>query len=135
MPNLQIASPFDSTVYSSVWSIGIVTYSLLYPLSPNEPVEDACSQGCRYQTLSFGGSSGTSTIRLCTSSRDGHRSCLIRHRQVAFPCISQLPEKTPLVLYCIISYLTHNCPRVLHLASVEIICTTYEDEYERVRVG
>jgi hypothetical protein len=43
MPNLKIASPFDSTVYSSVWSIGIVTYSLFYPLSPDEPAEDACS--------------------------------------------------------------------------------------------
>jgi len=40
VPNVQVASPFDCTVYSSVWSSGIVTLGTMCPLNAFEGAED-----------------------------------------------------------------------------------------------
>jgi hypothetical protein len=94
-----------------------VTHSLLGPLSTNKGAGNVHRYGREYRMLLSSGSSGISTFRLCTAVEDKHRSCLIRHRQLAFTCIS--------------SYISYNSARVLHLDSFgEILCTGYEVEYE-----
>jgi hypothetical protein len=94
-----------------------VAYSSFCPLSTKDVTKDVLRYGLEYRTLLSSGSSGISTFRLCTAVADKHRSCLIRHRPLAFTCIS--------------SYRSYNSARVLHPDSVEeILCTGYEDQYE-----
>ena len=67
VPNLLVASPFESIVYSSVWSSDIVTLGKICPLSAVVGEGYMLEYGCEYQTHLSKQSFGMSTFRMCTS--------------------------------------------------------------------